>query len=278
MLKRREMSMDRTTILKETELFVLDMDGTFYLGDQILDGSLEFIQQVKRCGKRFVFFTNNSSKSPETYIEKLRRMDCEISRNQIITSGDVMIQYLKEFYPGESVFLLGTPDLEDSFRKAGIRLTNMEPKNVVVGFDTTLTYEKLERACTYIRNGAGFLATHLDINCPVKDGFIPDCGAICAAISLSTGKQPKYVGKPFRETVDMVLEITKAKREAVTFVGDRLYTDVKTGVDNGARGVLVLSGETKRADLEGSETVPDAVFEDLKEMGRMLAEYSGASL
>ena len=262
--------MDKKQILEQTELFVLDMDGTFYLDTTILDGSLEFLREVERLGKRFVFFTNNSSKSPKTYMDKLAKMDCFITRNQIITSGDVMIQYLKTYYPDKTVYLMGTPDLEENFRENGIRLTKEMPDVVVIGFDMTLTYEKLERACTYIRNGAVFLATHLDINCPTKDGFIPDCGAMCAAISLSTGKQPRYVGKPFKETVDMVLSMTGAKREEVSFVGDRLYTDVKTGVANGAHGILVLSGETKLKDLEGSDTVPDAVFTGLKEMGEIL--------
>ncbi len=262
--------MDKKQILEQTELFVLDMDGTFYLDTTILDGSLDFLREVERLGKRFVFFTNNSSKSPKTYMDKLAKMDCFITRNQIITSGDVMIQYLKTYYPDKTVYLMGTPDLEENFRENGIRLTKEMPDVVVIGFDMTLTYEKLERACTYIRNGAVFLATHLDINCPTKDGFIPDCGAMCAAISLSTGKQPRYVGKPFKETVDMVLSMTGAKREEVSFVGDRLYTDVKTGVANGAHGILVLSGETKLKDLEGSDTVPDAVFTGLKEMGEIL--------
>ena len=249
--------MDRKELLKETELFVLDMDGTFYLDTQILDGSLDFLRQVERLGKRYVFFTNNSS------------------RDQIITSGDVMIEYLKEYYPGKTVYLVGTPDLEENFRENGILLTKAMPDVVVIGFDLTLTYEKLERACTYIRNGAVFLATHLDINCPTRDGFIPDCGAMCAAISLSTGKQPKYVGKPFKETVDMVLTLTGSKREKISFVGDRLYTDVKTGVANGAHGILVLSGETKPGDLENADTVPDAVFTGLKEMAEIMAEMPG---
>ena len=262
--------MDKQQLLRETELFVLDMDGTFNLDNDILEGSLEFLEQVKRLGKQFVFFTNNSSKSPKTYMDKLAKMNCFIERNQIITSGDVMIQYLKEFYPDKTVYLVGTPDLEANFMENGIKLTKDMPDVVVIGFDLTLTYEKLERACTYIRNGAVFLATHLDINCPTKDGFIPDCGAMCAAIALSTGKEPKYVGKPFKETVDMVLSMTGAKREHVTFVGDRLYTDVKTGVANGARGILVLSGETKLEDVPKSDTHPDAIFKDLREMGLLM--------
>ena len=255
--------MTKREILKETELFVLDMDGTFYLDTDVIDGALDFLEEVKKAGKRYVFFTNNSSKSPKTYIDKLAKMRCYISR-------DVMIQYLKEYYPGQKVYLVGTPDLEANFLENGIHLTKEMPDVVVIGFDMTLTYEKLERACTYIRNGAVFLATHLDINCPTKDGFIPDCGAMCAAISLSTGKEPKYVGKPFRETVDMVLELTGANREEVSFVGDRIYTDVKTGVVNGAHGILVLTGETKLEDVPKSDVVPDAIFTGLKEMGELL--------
>lgn len=265
--------MEKERLLHETELFVLDMDGTFYLGDRILDGALEFLRQVERLGKRFVFFTNNSSRSPREYIDKLARMDCMITRQQIITSGDVMIRYLKRFYPGKSVYLLGTPALEENFWENGILLTKDMPDAVVVGFDMTLTYEKLERACTYIRNGADFLATHLDINCPTADGFIPDCGAMCACIGLSTGKDPKYVGKPFGETVDMVLDLTGAKRERTAFVGDRLYTDVKTGVDHGAKGILVLSGEATLTDLAESDVKPDGIFAGLNEMGEILRGF-----
>lgn len=265
--------MDKNVLLQETELFVLDMDGTFYLDNEIIDGSLDFLAQVERLGKRFVFLTNNSSKSPNTYIEKLAKMNCHIGCDQILTSGDVMIHYLKEHYPGKTVYLVGTPDLEANFRENGINLIEEQPDVVVIGFDLTLTYEKLMRACLYIRNGAEFLATHLDINCPTQNGFIPDCGAMCAAIALSTGKEPKYVGKPFKETADYVLAKTGAKLENISFVGDRLYTDVKTGVNNGAHGILVLSGEVKIEDVAGSDVVPDAIFDDLKEMAEMMKTF-----
>ena len=176
----------------------------------------------------------------------------------------------EKHHPGQAVYLVGTPDLEENFRANGINLTEEQPEVVVIGFDLTLTYEKLMRACLYIRNGAEFLATHLDINCPTQNGFIPDCGSMCAAIALSTGKQPKYTGKPFKETVDYVLEKTGAELEKVTFVGDRLYTDVKTGVNNGAHGILVLSGEAKIEDVAASDVAPDAIFDGLKDMAEML--------
>ena len=201
--------------LSGIDLFVLDMDGTFYLGDIILEGSLDFLKKVEETGKHFIFFTNNSSKSPVNYINKLANMNCHIERNQIMTSGDVTIEFLNRNRAGQTVYLVGTPALEESFREAGVPLVNDNPDVVVIGFDTTLTYEKLERACTFIRNGAEFLATHLDINCPTEDGFIPDCGAMCALISLSTGKEPKYLGKPFKETMEMVLARTRFAKEKV---------------------------------------------------------------
>lgn len=272
-------------VLRETELFVLDMDGTFYLGDEILDGALDFLEAVKRAGKRYIFFTNNSSVSSENYIEKLKKMNCHISKDMIMTSGDVMIRFLKSKYPDKSVYLLGTPELEKSFKEAGVSLFVSErdekaamshaicekiPDIVVVAFDKTLNYEKLSNACVYIMKGAEFLATHLDINCPVKDGFIPDCGAICAAIELSTKVSPKYVGKPFKETVDMVVDATGVEPGKISFVGDRIYTDVATGVNNGAMGVLVLTGECKLSEVPDSEVHPDVIFDSIKEMGELL--------
>lgn len=260
----------RAKLLKVPELFVLDMDGTFYLGDRLLDGADRFLEAVSKLGRRFIFFTNNSSKTPEDYVKKLKRMGCAVSSDKIMTSGDVMIHYLKKYYKDKKVFLLGTEALGKSFRQHGIELGEREADVVVAAFDTTLTYEKLETACYLIRNGAPFLATHLDINCPVEGGFIPDCGAICAAISLSCGVKPKYVGKPFKETVDFIIERTGVMREKIAFVGDRIYTDAAAGVLNGALGFLVLTGETTRRDLEKSEIRPDAVFDSLKEMAALL--------
>ncbi|SEG26489.1 phosphoglycolate/pyridoxal phosphate phosphatase family/Haloacid Dehalogenase Superfamily Class (subfamily) IIA [Butyrivibrio sp. Su6] len=275
--------MNETDILKDIELFVLDMDGTFYLGNNIIDGALDFLEAVKNAGKRYMFFTNNSSTNSDKYIEKLAGMNCFIKKDQIMTSGDVMIRFLKSNYYGKSIYLLGTKPLEESFLEAGIELFNrdnedaLEPDNldkrpdiVVVGFDKTLDFRKLSNACTYIREGALFLATHLDINCPMPNGFIPDCGAICKAIELSTGCEPRFVGKPFKETVDMIVDATGVSREKIAFVGDRLYTDVATGVKNGAKGILVLTGECQLSDVDNSDVKPDAIFESIYEMGKKL--------
>lgn len=258
-------------LLKKVRLFVLDMDGTFYLGEDIIPGSLEFLERVKEAGRDFLFFTNNSSRTPENYMEKLARMGCVIRREQIMTSGDVTIRYLNTHCAGQTVYLMGTESLRESFAQAGVRLVDREqPDIVVAAFDMELTYRKLEQACTWVRRGARFLATHMDVNCPTADGFIPDCGAFCAAIELSTGRKPKYLGKPNGETVDMILSATGCRREETAFVGDRLYTDVATGVNNGALGLLVLSGETTLEDLKTSPIKPHGVFRDLRELAGYL--------
>lgn len=261
----------RRVMLSTVRLFVLDMDGTFYLDDTIIPGSLDFIRRTEETGRQFLFFTNNSSRTPERYQERLARMGCAVGRDRIMTSGDVTIRYLHTHYPGKSVYLMGTRALRESFAAAGIPLEEeKQPDIVVAAFDTELTFRKLEQACTYIRRGALFLATHPDVNCPTAGGFIPDCGAFCAAITLSTGVQPRYLGKPSAETVEMILDQTGFRREEVAFVGDRLYTDVAVGVNNGAKGILVLSGETKAGDVPASPICPDAVFHDLKELSLYL--------
>jgi HAD superfamily hydrolase (TIGR01457 family) len=259
----KQMKIDQ---LKEKKHFVLDMDGTFYLGDKLLDGSLDFVKGVEESGKHFTFFTNNSSKNSSVYQKKLAGMGCYVSESRIITSGMVTIEYLKKNYKNCSVFLLGTPMLCEEFCKNGIQLVEEKPDVVVAGFDTTLTYDKLSRACTFIRRGVPFIATHLDLNCPTETGFIPDCGAICAFITASTGVKPKYLGKPFIETLEYLLEYLDCTKDDMVFVGDRLYTDIAIGADHGVTTALVLTGETKRDDLEKSHIKPDIVVDRLADL------------
>ncbi len=253
-------------VLKDKRYFILDMDGTFYLGDKLLEGSLDFLEQVERAGKSYLFFTNNSSKNALVYQQKLAKMGCRVEQSKIVTSGMVTVEYLKNHYRNCSVFLLGTPMLYDDFEKRGIRLVQDKPDVVVVGFDTTITYDKLCRACKFIREGAPFIATHLDLNCPTEDGFIPDCGAICAFITASTGVKPKYLGKPFRETLEYLLRYLNCAKEDIVFIGDRLYTDIAIGFYHGVTSVLVLTGETNREDLGNSDVKPTLVVERLADL------------
>lgn len=160
------------------------------------------------------------------------------------------------------------PFLEASFREKGIPLTDGSEADIVVSsFDTTLTYEKLEKACTLIRNGAKFYSTHPDFNCPTETGFIPDSGAICALITASTGKQPRYFGKPHKETAEMLSRRFGIPAEKTAVVGDRLYTDIALGRNNGLTSILVLTGETKREDVNESNA-PDFIFDSIGEISR----------
>lgn len=252
--------------LKNIKLFALDMDGTIYLDTTPLDGAIEFCNKLYERDM-LCYFTNNSSKNPMDYVEKLNKIGFPAERRHIITSGDVTIAYLNKYHKGESVYLLGTKALEDSFIQGGITLSD-KADIVVVGFDMTLTYEKLERACTLIRNGAKFYSTHPDINCPTKDGFIPDSGAICAAIELSTGVKPRFFGKPNAETVEMLELKSGLSRDNICMVGDRLYTDIALGKKNGMMSILVMTGETTKEMLDEAlgDNVPDLVFDKISDI------------
>jgi HAD superfamily hydrolase (TIGR01450 family) len=198
------------------------------------------------------------------------RMGCDVSSKNIVTSGDVTIEYLLENYPLKRVYLVGTPLLEESFRKAGINLVREDADIVVVSFDLTLTYEKVSKACGFIRRGAVFIATHMDLNCPTEHGFIPDCGSICAMITASTGVKPRYLGKPFKETIDMIRRISGFKTDEIAIIGDRLYTDIAMGYKNGVTSILVLTGETKPEDVEKSDIKPDFIFPSLGCLAKVL--------
>ena len=247
---------------------MLDMDGTIYLGERPFPAAIEFIRKAKESGRKVVYFTNNASKNPAVYYEKLLRLGFDAERAEIVTAGDVTAEYLNTFHRGEKVYLVGTPFLEASFREKGIPLTDGSEADIVVSsFDTTLTYEKLEKACTLIRNGAKFYSTHPDFNCPTETGFIPDSGAICALITASTGKQPRYFGKPHKETAEMLSRRFGIPAEKTAVVGDRLYTDIALGRNNGLTSILVLTGETKREDVNESNA-PDFIFDSIGEISR----------
>jgi len=276
--------------LKNKDFFIFDMDGTIYLEYTPLPNAIDLIAKINNNPtKRMIYFTNNASKNPSYYLDKLNRLGFPASKDQILTSADVLIKFLKSHRKNKNIFLLGTPYLESMFKFANIPLfvdyvgdavlsvlrvdEGVDPyKNfpdiVVTSFDTTLTYDKLERACTYIRNGAEWLTTHPDINCPVENGYIPDCGAINELIRVSTGKPlPKAFGKPYGEVIDMIEEIYGESRENMAMFGDRLYTDIALGKKNNMTAVLLLTGEATLEEALGlpEDLQPDLIFEDLFE-------------
>ena len=247
--------------------FLLDMDGTFYLGDRLIDGSLEFLDALARTGRTARFLTNNSSKSARVYTEKLARMGVPEVYRDVISSGHAAAHYCMANFPGKRCYLLGNPMLREEMLSMGLNVVDGECDYVLVAFDTTLDYAKMTRVCDEIRAGKPYIATHPDYNCPTETGFIPDMGAIMAFIEASTGRKADVIlGKPYRGIVDEALARTGYQLHEMAMVGDRLYTDVATGVNHGMLGILVLSGEATMEDVKTSEVKPDLIFGRLADM------------
>ena len=262
------MNMDYGQQLSQVRCFLLDMDGTFYLGDRLIEGSLDFLAALERTGRDAWFLTNNSSKSAAVYTQKLRRMGVpERFCQQVMTSGHAAARYILERFPGGRGYLLGNPVLTQELQEMGLAFTEDDPDYVLVAFDTTLDYAKMCRVCDLIRAGKPYIATHPDFNCPTETGFIPDMGAIMAFIEASTGRRADVIiGKPHYGIVREALVRTGRSLEEMAMVGDRLYTDVATGVNHGMKGVLVLSGEATMQDVAESDVKPDMIFGRLSDM------------
>jgi len=253
--------------LADVRLFMLDMDGTFYLGDRIIPGSLEFIDAVVRSGRDYLFLTNNSSHNALHYVKKLERMGLRVSREKVLTSGEATAAAMKKRFPGKRPFILGNAFLVEEFAEAGIQATERDPDYVVVGFDTSLDYAKMTAVCDYVRAGLPYIATHPDFNCPTETGFIPDIGAIMAFIEASTGRKADLIiGKPYGGIVDAALERTGLERGQLAMVGDRLYTDIETGNRHGMTSILVMSGETTAQMRDESPIKAHLVYDRLAEM------------
>ena len=256
--------------LHKIRCFVLDMDGTIYLGNRLFPYTPDFLRAVTASGRDYCYFTNNSSKNAGVYLEKLAAMGIPVPPEKMLVSNGVLLRWLNQNRPGISVYVVGTPALEADFRRAGIPLNDQTPDAVVLGFDTTLTYEKLEKACRFIREGCAFYGVNPDWNCPTENGFLPDCGSIAALITASTGVSPEFFGKPSRHTLEYLLAKTGCREEELAIVGDRLYTDIQIAQGTKVTSILVLSGETQPEDLKTSEIQPDLVCRDLEELSSLL--------
>lgn len=256
--------MKNDTLLR-CRLFLLDMDGTLYLGDEVFPGAVDFICTLERTGRRYIYLTNNSSRAGFDYVNRLRSLGFPCEEENVFTAGMATGMYLRKNHPGERVFLLGTPAFERELKSYGVELSCKEDVSVVcAGFDTTLTYEKLDRAVHFLRRGAAFVAANPDWVCPMPAGeVLPDCGSICALLTAASGVKPFFIGKPNRSMVDIISEMTGVPNSQICCVGDRLYTDIAVAVNAGAQSVLVMSGETTLEMLAESEIKPGYVFADV---------------
>ena len=257
--------------MAQVRCFLLDMDGTFYLGEQLLDGALRFIDVLRQQGRDFLFLTNNSSKDSQQYAEKITRLGLPIHREKILTSGEATAMHIEQLKPGARVYIVGTAALENEFMERGFVLTSETPDFAVLGFDTTLTYAKLWSLCDLVRAGVAYIATHPDYNCPTETGFMPDIGAMIAFVKAATSREPDLiVGKPNKLFVEKAAERANIPVSAMCMIGDRLYTDIALGSTAGIPTVLVLSGETHQEDVPMSSCQPSFTFQNLGEVADYL--------
>ena len=253
--------------LKNIELFLLDMDGTIYLDDDVIDGAIEFINTIREKNKKYIFLTNNSSKSKDAYLEKLNRLGFPATSENIFTSGMAMGIYLQDNYPNKTVYCMGTKCLKDELLNYNVKLVEENASIVVVGFDRELTTYKLEKACSFLDDGAIFLATNPDWVCPIANKrYVPDCGSMCEMITHATGRKPFFIGKPNPYMIDILSEKLNIKKDNICVVGDRCYTDIASGVNAKTKTICVLSGEATMDTINESSFKPTLVLNSVKDI------------
>lgn len=254
--------------LKNKKLFLFDMDGTIYMDEEIYDGTLDLLDYIDSIGGKYVFITNNSSKSVDAYIQKVNRMGIKADESNFYTSTQASAAYLKNNYPDALVFAMGTDSFLKELDKLGIKYVTevtSEAKVVLMGYDNELNYEKLTNICKMLTlYDLPFIATNPDLVCPVSFGYVPDCGSVAIMIKNATGKYPVFIGKPEPTMIEFVMEKFGYSKEETVVLGDRIYTDIASGINAGVDTILVLSGEATLETLEAENRKPTYVYENVR--------------
>lgn len=259
--------------LKSLKLYLFDMDGTLYLGDRLFPFTKNLLETIKARGGRYLFMTNNSSKSVSAYVQKLAKMGIAATEEDFLTSSQATAYYLKKNYPGKTLYVCGTASLKEELMKEGFSVTEdiSETQCIVMGFDTELTFKKLEDVSKMLcTKELPYIATNPDYVCPTEFGSVPDCGSVCDMLFNVSKKRPVVIGKPSPLMPELAMEKWGAKPAETVVIGDRIYTDIKSGLNAGAKTVLVMSGETTKEILEASEDKPDYVMADCGDLLNLL--------
>ena len=262
--------MNKNEIIQNMKLYLFDMDGTLYLGSRLYDFTIELLQEIRRTGGKYLFITNNSSKSVADYVKKLAGFGIEATRDDFMTSSQATAYYLHKYHEGQRLYVCGTESLKEELRGEGFTVTTNidEVDCIVMGFDTELTFQKLHDVSYMLltRPELPYIATNPDLVCPTEFGSVPDCGSVCGMIYNATGKKPIVIGKPSALMPELAMDKLGISKEETCVVGDRIYTDVKSGLNAGCVGILVMSGETTYEILEQSPEKPHLVMESAREI------------
>lgn len=259
---------------KELKLFLLDMDGTIYLDNDLFDGTLDFLEYVKSIGGRYMFLTNNSSKGVSAYVNKLEKLGIKAEPKDFFTSVDATVMYLSD-KNYKKIYAFGTESFKKQLLDSGYPVTDKLEDDIdclLLGYDTELTYRKLEDACILLGRGVDYIATNPDWVCPMSYGYAPDCGAISQMICHATKRMPKFIGKPEPDMALAAMKKAGYTKGQTAIIGDRLYTDVKCGVNAGICSVFVLSGEGVLEDTDKYDVHPDIITDNIKTFLEILKE------
>ncbi|MBC8532877.1 HAD family hydrolase [Clostridiales bacterium NSJ-40] len=252
--------------LREKKGFICDMDGVIYHGNRLLPGVKEFVEWLYREGKRFLFLTNSSERSPKELQQKLFRMDLEVDESHFYTSALATAKFIASQSPGCSAYVIGAPGLIHALYQAGITMNDVNPDYVVVGETMNYNYESILHAVSLVQNGARLIGTNTDVTGPSEHGIIPACRALIAPIELATGKAAYFVGKPNPLMMRTGLKLLGVHSAEAAMVGDRMDTDIVAGVETGLDTVLVLSGCTMREDVENFPYRPNYILNGVGEI------------
>jgi NagD protein len=259
--------MDILETVRQKKAFICDMDGVIYHGRRILPEAKVFIQWLKSEGKQFLFLTNNSEHTQRQQSEKLGAMGIAVEPEHFMTSAIATASFLQSQRPGARVFVIGNVGLFEAIEQAGFILTDQKPDYVVLGETHDYTYEKLKTAIRCVLGGAKLIGTNPDVTGPSEEGIIPACRALISPIELATGRQAYYIGKPNPLIMRHSLKRLNCRREEAVIIGDRMDTDIIAGIESEILTVLVLSGITKREDIERFAYRPDLILEHVGQIG-----------
>ena len=256
--------------LTDIDAIFLDLDGTIYLGGELIPGALDFLKRCDERGVKRYFLSNNSSKSVTQYITKLQNLGIPAKEEDVLLSTHDLISWLKESNY-ERIHLVGTAGMCEMLESEGFIIDSKTPEIVVLGYDTELNYEKISVASIHLHNGIPLVASHPDMVCPSPDGGLPDVGAYLAMFKATTGKEPVHItGKPNAGMILHKIEELGLEAGRCAMVGDRLYTDIAMANRAGCIGILVLSGEATMADVEqlddGAEQNPNLIVNSVAEL------------
>ncbi len=248
-------------IIVDVDAFVFDLDGTIYLGDQLIGDALNTLKTLEAMGKKVYFLTNNSSKAKGEYVKKISKLGYNCKAEQVLSSTMATINYLNTNCAGKTVYPIGTPSFVKEMEEGGIKIVNEDADIVVLAYDSTITYEKMRTANWMLLKGCDFIATHPDDVCPSDLGDMPDVGAFLAMFKVASKREPRVIcGKPNAPMAELLESVVGLPKDRIAMVGDRLYTDIAFGIKNGFKSVAVLSGETNMAEINSSDLNPDFIL------------------